>query len=61
MYKESESESESERLCVLIEVLSRARANGRKSLQDFKSGILIGRFSSDGASSMSMKGLILPL
>ena len=51
-----ESESESEILCILIEVLSRARAKRRKSLQDFKSGILIGRFSSDGASSITMKG-----
>ena len=55
-----ESESESEILSILIEVLSRARAKRRKSIQDFKSGILIGRFSSDGASSMTMKGLILP-
>ena len=44
-------------LCILIEVLSRAHAKGEKSLNDFKFGTFIGRFSSDGTPSMAVKGL----
>ena len=44
-------------LYVLIEVLSRAHAKEQKSLNDFKFVIFIGRFPSDGAASMAVKGL----
>ena len=37
-------------LCVLVEVLSRAHAKREKSLHDFKFGLSVGRFSSDGAA-----------
>ena len=45
-------------LCILIEVLSCAHAKGGKSLNDFKFGSFIGRFQSDGAASMAVKGLM---
>ena len=44
-------------LCILIEIVSRARAKGGKSLNDFKFGTIVGRFQSDGVASMAMKGL----
>ena len=44
-------------LCILLEVLSRAHANRGKSLNDFKFGTSIGRFSSNGAESTAVKGL----
>ena len=44
-------------LCILVEVLSRAHAEKRKSLNRFKFGISIGRFLSGGVASAAMKGL----
>ena len=44
-------------LSFLIEIFSRAHAKGKKILDDFKFGIVIGRFPSDGAESMAVKGL----
>ena len=44
-------------LCVLAEVPSRAHAKTGKSLNHFKFGTSVGRFSSDGAASMAVKGL----
>ena len=51
--------------CLLIEILSRTHAKGAKkkrekkkeSLNDFKFGTFVGRFPSDGAASMAVKGL----
>ena len=43
---------------ILIEVLSRARAKGRKGLINFKFGTFIDRFPSDGAASMAVRGLM---
>ena len=40
-----------------VEVLSRANAKSGKSLNDFKFGPSVGRFSSDGAASTAVKGL----
>ena len=37
--------------------LSPAHAKGEKSLNDFKFGTFAGRFPSDGAASMAVKGL----
>ena len=34
------------------------RRSGGKSLNDFKFGTSVGRFSSEGAASMAVKGLI---
>ena len=45
-------------LCILVEVLSRAHAKRVKSLKDFKFGTSVGRFSSGGAASMAVKGLM---
>ena len=45
-------------LCVLIEFLSRAHVEGKR-LYDFKFGNFIGRFPSDGAASMAVKGLTM--
>ena len=45
-------------LCILIEILSPAHAKGRKGLDDVKFGTFTGRFPSDGAASMAVKGLI---
>jgi len=48
----------------LIEILSRAHANGQKEKRkekksnDFRFGTPIARFVSDGAASMVVKGLI---
>ena len=44
-------------LCILINVISRAKAKGGKSLTIFKSGTFIRRFPSDTLASMAMKGL----
>jgi len=41
----------------LIEILSGTHAKGAKSLNDFEFGTCIGRFPSDGAESMAVKGL----
>ena len=46
-------------LCVFTEVLLRAHAKGRRSLNDFKFGTSVGCFLSDGAAGMAVKGLIL--
>ena len=43
-------------LWVLVEVFSRAHAKSGKSLNDFKFGTSIGRFSSDGAARTAVKG-----
>ena len=48
-------------LCILTEILSCAHAERAKSLNDFKFGIAIGRFPSDGAVSMAVKGLTLAI
>ena len=45
-------------LCILIEVLSRAHGGGWGGLNDFSFGTFIGRFRSDGAESMAVKGLM---
>ena len=45
-------------LCILIEIFSPAHAKGEKKLNDFKFGTFTGRFPSDGAASMAVKGLI---
>ena len=44
-------------LHILIEILSRAHAEGGKGLNDFRFGTFIGSFQSDGVASMAMKGL----
>ena len=44
-------------LCVLVEVLSRARAKSGESLNGFKFGTSVSRFSSDAAASTAVKGL----
>ena len=45
-------------LSILTEVLSRAHAKGQtKSPNDFRFGTPTGRFPSDGAASMAVKGL----
>ena len=44
-------------LCILVEVLSGAHSKGEKSLNDLKFDTFIGRFPSDGAASMTVKGL----
>ena len=45
-------------VCILIEILSHTHAKGWEvgSLNNFKSGIFIGRFQSDGVGSMAVKG-----
>jgi len=43
---------------ILIEVLSRAHAKGRKGLINFKFDIFIYCFPSDGAASVAVKGLM---
>ena len=45
-------------LCILVEVLSRGHAKRGKSLNDFKFSTSISRFSSDGAVSTVVKGLM---
>ena len=44
-------------LCILIQVLSRAQAKGAQRLNNFEFGIFIGRFPSDDAASLAVKGL----
>ena len=44
----------------VIEILSPAHAKGEKSLNDFTLGTFTGRFPSDGAASMAVKGLKAP-
>ena len=46
-------------LCVLVEVLLQAHAKREKGLNGINSGTCIGCFSSDGAASMTLKGLDL--
>ena len=46
---------------ILIEVLSRAQAKGRKGLTDFKFGTFIDRLPIDGAASTAVKGLNVSL
>ena len=41
----------------MIEIFLRARAKGQKDVTDFKSGTFVGRFPSDGAASIAVKGL----
>ena len=41
----------------MIELFLRAHAKGKKVLTDLKFGTFIGRFWSDGAASMAVKGL----
>ena len=41
----------------MIEILSPAHAKAAKSLNNFKFGLFIGRFPSDEAASMAVKGL----
>ena len=45
-------------LCVLVDILSSALAKRGKSLNGFKFGTPVGRFSSDGAASRAVKGLM---
>ena len=45
-------------LCILIDISSRAHAKGKKDLNVFKFGTFVGRFPSDGETSMAVKGLI---
>ena len=40
-----------------MELLSDAHAKGAESLNSFKFGTVVGRFASDGAASMALKGL----
>ena len=44
-------------LPILIEIVSRAHAEGEKSLNNFKFGTFIGCFPSDDVASMALKGL----
>ena len=44
-------------ISVLMRIISRADAKGGKSLTGFKSGTFVGRFPSDGAGSIAVKGL----
>ena len=41
-------------LCIFVEVLSYAHAKSGESLNDFKFGILIGHFSSDGTERVKI-------
>ena len=45
-------------LRILVEIFSRAHPKGGKGPDDFKCGFCIGRFESDGAASVAVKGLI---
>ena len=45
------------RLYILIELFSRAHAQGGEELNGFKFATFIGRFPNDGAASMAEKGL----
>ena len=44
-------------LSILIEILSGAHAKGAKSLNGFEFDSFIGRFQTDGAERMAVKGL----
>ena len=44
-------------LWILIEILSRDYVKGGKGRNDFKFGTFVGRFSSDGAANLAVKGL----
>ena len=44
-------------LYILIDILSCTPPKGKKGLSDFTFGTFIGRFQSDGAASMAVKGL----
>ena len=44
-------------LFILVEILLRVHAKRGKSLNDFKFGTSVSRFSSDGAARMAVKGL----
>ena len=46
-------------LCILIEILSRAHAKGKKSLKGFEFGGFIGRFPSNRAAGIAVKGSML--
>ena len=49
------------KLCILVKVMSGVHSKGEKSLNDLKFGTFVGRFPSDGAASMTVKGLnIMP-
>ena len=48
-------------LCILIEFLSRVHAKWWKSQNDFRFGTFVGRFPSDRAASMAVKGFNLNL
>ena len=48
-------------LCVLTELLSGANATEKIGLNDFKFATFIGRFPSEGAASMAVKGLMFHL
>ena len=43
---------------MLIEILSSTHAKGELSLNDFRFGAFVGRFQSDRAEIMAVKGLI---
>ena len=43
--------------CILIEICSRAHAKGKKDRNDFQFGTFVGRFPSESAASMAVKGL----
>ena len=46
-------------LCILIQILSHAHTKGakKKKKNGFRHGAFIGRFLSDGAASMAVRGL----
>ena len=44
-------------LCILIKILSHACAKRKKDVTDFQFGTFVGRFQSDSAASMAVKGL----
>ena len=45
-------------LCILVEIFSPAHVKMGKSLNGFKFGTSIGRFLSDSAANMAVKGLM---
>ena len=48
-------------LSILIEIFPRVHAKEEKILNDFRFGTLIGRYPTDGAASMALKGLNVTL
>ena len=44
-------------LCMLIEIFSRAHAQGKKDLNDFRFGTFVGRFPGEDAASRAVKVL----